>query len=72
MSGALPAGMAMSPVHHGEPAAVAEAVLADPGLSAADELVLFLPPAFTLSENLRLLTDVAEQVGPALGWSPAP
>jgi hypothetical protein len=57
----------MSPVYHGEPAAVTEAVLADPGLSAADELVLFLPPAFGLPDNIRLLTDLARTVAPALG-----
>lgn len=67
----LPTGMAMSPVHHGAPGAVIEAVLADPGLSAADELVLFLPPAFTLAENIQLLTDVTTTVAPAIGWTPA-
>ena len=67
----LPAGMLMSPVHHGDPDAVTAAVLADPGLAAADELVLFLPPAFGLAENRRLLTDLAETVAPALGWKPA-
>ncbi|MGX6607672.1 LLM class flavin-dependent oxidoreductase [Micromonosporaceae bacterium Da 78-11] len=67
----LPPGLAMSPVHHGEPGAVIEAVLADPGLSAADELVVFLPPAFTLAENVRLLTDLTRTVAPALAWTPA-
>ncbi|GIF20124.1 alkanesulfonate monooxygenase SsuD/methylene tetrahydromethanopterin reductase-like flavin-dependent oxidoreductase (luciferase family) [Actinoplanes tereljensis] len=67
----LPPGMVMSPVYHGAPASVIDAVLADPGLAAADELVLFLPPAFTLPENIRLLTDLAETVAPALNWTPA-
>lgn len=67
----LPDGIVMSPVYHGEPAAVTEAVLADPGLSVADELVLFLPPAFALADNVRLLTDLAQTVAPALGWTPA-
>jgi len=71
LSADLPPGVAMSPVYHGEPEAVTEAVRADPGLSAADELVLFLPPAFTRAENVRLLTDLAATVAPALGWSPA-
>jgi alkanesulfonate monooxygenase SsuD/methylene tetrahydromethanopterin reductase-like flavin-dependent oxidoreductase (luciferase family) len=71
LSATLPPGMAMSPVYHGDPDAVAEAILADPGLSAADELVLFLPPAFDLAENVRLLTDLAHTVGPAVGWAPA-
>jgi hypothetical protein len=63
--------MLMSPVFHGSPDAVAAAVADDPGIAAADELVLFLPPAFTLEENTRLLSDVATTVGPALGWQPA-
>ena len=65
------AGLLISPVFHGDPDAVAEAIAADPGISAADEVVLFLPPAFGLDENVRLLSDVAETVGPALGWEPA-
>jgi alkanesulfonate monooxygenase SsuD/methylene tetrahydromethanopterin reductase-like flavin-dependent oxidoreductase (luciferase family) len=71
LSAALPPGMLMSPVFHGSPDAVAEAVAQDPGIAAADELVLFLPPAFTLRENVRLLSDVAGTVGPALGWQPS-
>ncbi len=64
-------GMLVSPVFHGDPDAVTEAIVADPGIAAADELVLFLPPAFGLAENVRLLTDTAATVGPALGWQPA-
>jgi alkanesulfonate monooxygenase SsuD/methylene tetrahydromethanopterin reductase-like flavin-dependent oxidoreductase (luciferase family) len=71
LSADLPAGIVMSPVYHGDPDAVTAAALADPGLSAADELVLFLPPAFGLADNVRLLTDVARTVAPALGWIPA-
>lgn len=71
ISADLPAGKAISPVFHGTPDEVTAAVLADPGLSAADEIVLFLPPAFTLDANVRLLTDLAGTVAPALGWSPA-
>lgn len=67
----LPAGMRICPVHHGTPDQVAASVLADPGLSAADELVLFLPPAFALADNVQLLRDLAREVAPSLGWSPA-
>jgi alkanesulfonate monooxygenase SsuD/methylene tetrahydromethanopterin reductase-like flavin-dependent oxidoreductase (luciferase family) len=68
---AAPPGMLVSPVFHGDPDAVAAALLADPGISAADELVLFLPPAFGRAENTRVLTDMANTVGPALGWEPS-
>lgn len=66
-----PVGALISPVFQGTPDAVIEAVLSDPGLAAADELVLFLPPAFGLSENIRLLTDLATTVAPSFGWKPA-
>ncbi len=64
-------GMLVSPVFLGNPDTVAAAILSDPGIAAADELVLFLPPAFGLAENVRLLTDMARTVAPALGWQPA-
>ncbi|MFB9948207.1 LLM class flavin-dependent oxidoreductase [Rhizobium puerariae] len=66
-----PPGVQISPVFQGTPDQVTEAVLKDPGLAAADEIVLFLPPAFGLAENVRLLADLAETVAPNLGWSPA-
>lgn len=69
--GSMPSGMLVSPVFRGTPDEVAERLLADPGIAAADELVLFLPPAFALAENVRLLADMAEHVAPALGWEPA-
>lgn len=66
-----PQGSQISPVYHGTPDQVIGAVLADPGLREADELVLFLPPGFSLAQNQRLLTDLAQTVAPALGWAPA-
>lgn len=66
-----PEGSQISPVYHGSPDQVAAAVLADPGLALADELILFLPPAFDLARNSRLLADLAQTVAPALGWTPA-
>jgi alkanesulfonate monooxygenase SsuD/methylene tetrahydromethanopterin reductase-like flavin-dependent oxidoreductase (luciferase family) len=66
-----PAGALISPVFQGTPDQVIESVFKDPGLGAADELVLFLPPAFGLTENIRLLSDLAQTVAPAFDWSPA-
>ncbi|EJJ31436.1 LLM class flavin-dependent oxidoreductase [Rhizobium sp. CF142] len=66
-----PPGIQISPVFQGTPDQVIEAAFKDPGLAAADEVVLFLPPAFGLEENIRLLSDLAETVAPAFGWSPA-
>jgi alkanesulfonate monooxygenase SsuD/methylene tetrahydromethanopterin reductase-like flavin-dependent oxidoreductase (luciferase family) len=64
-----PVGAQISPVFQGTPDQVVEAVFDDLGLAAADEIVLFLPPAFDLSENVRLLTDLSETVAPGFGWS---
>jgi alkanesulfonate monooxygenase SsuD/methylene tetrahydromethanopterin reductase-like flavin-dependent oxidoreductase (luciferase family) len=61
----------MSPAIHGEPERVVAALLADPAVQAADDLICFLPPAFGLAENVRLINAIAETVAPALGWSPA-
>ncbi|RWX81133.1 LLM class flavin-dependent oxidoreductase [Neorhizobium lilium] len=65
-----PPGVQISPVFQGGPDTVIEAVLNDPGLAAADEVVLFLPPAFDFAENVQLLTDLVKTVAPSLGWSP--
>jgi alkanesulfonate monooxygenase SsuD/methylene tetrahydromethanopterin reductase-like flavin-dependent oxidoreductase (luciferase family) len=67
-NGGLPS-MLVSPVFRGDPDTVIESLLSDPGISAADELVLFLPPAFGLEENVRVLEDMAAHVGPGLGWT---
>jgi alkanesulfonate monooxygenase SsuD/methylene tetrahydromethanopterin reductase-like flavin-dependent oxidoreductase (luciferase family) len=67
---AIPGGFLVSPVFHGTPEHVTEAILANEGLQAADELVLFLPPAFGLAENRQLLADFAKTVAPNLGWAP--
>jgi hypothetical protein len=71
LSADLPPGIVMSPVYHGDPDEVAVSVLGDPGLALADEIVFFLPPAFSHRENVRLLDDLAQTVAPALGWIPA-
>lgn len=65
-----PPGARISPVFHGTPDQVTQAILDDPGLASADEIVLFLPPGFDLAENVRLLADLAQTVAPSLGWSP--
>lgn len=66
---AQPTGAQISPVFHGTPDQVLTGILNDPGLATADEIVLFLPPAFGLTENVQLLGALTETVMPALGWS---
>ncbi|MBF4620893.1 LLM class flavin-dependent oxidoreductase [Clavibacter sp. VKM Ac-2542] len=50
---------------------IAAALLADPAVQAADELAIALPARLPAGDLARILTDVAERLGPALGWSPA-
>ncbi|CCE74569.1 LLM class flavin-dependent oxidoreductase [Clavibacter nebraskensis] len=50
---------------------LAAALLADPAVQAADELAIALPAGLPAGDRARILTDVAERLGPALGWSPA-
>jgi len=61
----------VSPSIHGEPERVVETLLNDPAVQSADDVICFLPPAFGLQENLRLINDIAETVAPHLGWTPA-
>ena len=56
---------------HGQPDAVAEALLSDPAVAMADELIAFLPPAFDLEQNRRLIEEIAEMASSRLGWLPA-
>jgi alkanesulfonate monooxygenase SsuD/methylene tetrahydromethanopterin reductase-like flavin-dependent oxidoreductase (luciferase family) len=55
----------------GEPEAVAEALLSDPAVALADEVIAFLPPAFDLEHNRRLIEEIAEMAAGRLGWHPA-
>lgn len=50
---------------------LAAALLADPAVQAADELAIVLPAGLPAGDRARILTDVAERLGPARGWSPA-
>ncbi len=65
----IPRGAQISPVFQGTPDQIVRQVFDDPGLAAADEVILFLPPAFNLAENSRLLGDFVETVAPDLGWA---
>lgn len=50
---------------------LAAALLAHPAVQAADELAIALPAGLPAGDLARILTDVAERLGPALGWAPA-
>jgi hypothetical protein len=61
----------LCPIYHGDPGYVLERAQADDALQLADELMIWLPPNFTLAENKELLDNIVEFIAPALGWRPA-
>jgi alkanesulfonate monooxygenase SsuD/methylene tetrahydromethanopterin reductase-like flavin-dependent oxidoreductase (luciferase family) len=55
-----------SKVLSGEPSAIVDALLADPAVTATDELVITLPANGDLVAHERILRIVAEEIAPAL------
>jgi len=55
-----------SKVVSGEPAAIVDALLADPAVTATDELVITLPANGDRAAHERILRIVAEEIAPAL------
>ena len=51
--------------------AVPEQLRAHAGFQAVDEVAFALPFTFTHDDYVQILTDIAERLGPALGWSGA-
>ncbi|WP_236794371.1 hypothetical protein [Amycolatopsis sp. GM8] len=52
----------------GEPDAITEGLVKDEAVSAADTLLVTIPNLLGVTENLRLLDNIAEHVAPNLGW----
>lgn len=50
---------------------IAATLHADAGFQAVDEVAFALPFTFGEADLEQILTDIAERLGPALGWSPA-
>ena len=50
---------------------IAERLLAHAAYQAVDEVAFALPFTFEHDDYVQILTDIAERLGPALGWSPA-
>ncbi|MFV0428742.1 MAG: LLM class flavin-dependent oxidoreductase [Arachnia sp.] len=53
-----------------EPDRLIEQLAADPAIEAADTLMLTIPSQAGPEINLRILSNFAEHVAPALGWRP--
>jgi alkanesulfonate monooxygenase SsuD/methylene tetrahydromethanopterin reductase-like flavin-dependent oxidoreductase (luciferase family) len=54
----------------GSSAQIAEALHGDLGFQAVREAVFALPFTFEHDDYVQILTDLAERLGPALGWKP--
>nr|WP_294692359.1 hypothetical protein [uncultured Friedmanniella sp.] len=49
---------------------IAEALYADAAFRQVREVVFALPFSFAAEDHVQILTDMAERLGPALGWTP--
>ena len=50
---------------------IAEQLYAHAGFREVDEVVFALPFSFADADYVQILTDIAQRLGPALGWRPA-
>ena len=50
---------------------IAEALYAHSAFQSVSEVAFALPFSFEPDDYVQILTDIAERLGPALGWSPA-
>ncbi|MDH2412822.1 LLM class flavin-dependent oxidoreductase [Nocardioides sp. CER19] len=66
-----PAGLLFAPDIVGTSAQIAETLQAHAGFQSVDEVAFALPFTFGHADYVQILTDMAEHLGPALGWSPA-
>ena len=50
---------------------LADVLCAHAGFQRADEVAFALPFTFVEEDYLQIVTDMAEKLGPKLGWTPA-
>jgi alkanesulfonate monooxygenase SsuD/methylene tetrahydromethanopterin reductase-like flavin-dependent oxidoreductase (luciferase family) len=66
-----PRGMLFSPDYVGTSDELAETLCGHSGFQRADEVAFALPFTFDEEDYLQIVTDMAEKLGPRLGWTPA-
>jgi hypothetical protein len=66
-----PRGMLFSPDYVGTSDELADALYAHAGFHRADEIAFALPFTFDEQDYVQIVTDMAEKLGPKLGWTPA-
>lgn len=65
-----PARMLFAPDLVGTSEEIAERLHAHAGFQEVDEVAFALPFTFEHDDYVQILTDIAEKLGPALGWKP--
>jgi alkanesulfonate monooxygenase SsuD/methylene tetrahydromethanopterin reductase-like flavin-dependent oxidoreductase (luciferase family) len=65
-----PRGMLFSRDYVGTSDELADALYAHAGFQRADEIVFALPFTFDDEDYVQIVTDMAEKLGPKLGWTP--
>ncbi|MCA5922524.1 LLM class flavin-dependent oxidoreductase [Curtobacterium oceanosedimentum] len=66
-----PAGMLFAADLVGTSVEIADRLRADVGYQAVTEVAFALPFSFEPDDYAQIITDMAERLGPELGWSPA-
>ncbi|MFJ4075982.1 LLM class flavin-dependent oxidoreductase [Curtobacterium sp. NPDC089991] len=67
-----PAGMLFAADLVGTSAEIADRLRADAGYQAVTEVAFALPFSFEPDDYAQITTDIAERLGPQLGWAPRP
>jgi alkanesulfonate monooxygenase SsuD/methylene tetrahydromethanopterin reductase-like flavin-dependent oxidoreductase (luciferase family) len=66
-----PRGMIIAPDYVGTSDELTDVLRAHSGFQRVDEVVFALPFSFHEADYIQIITDMATQLGPRLGWSPA-
>jgi alkanesulfonate monooxygenase SsuD/methylene tetrahydromethanopterin reductase-like flavin-dependent oxidoreductase (luciferase family) len=66
-----PKGMLFSPDYVGTSDELADQLFEHAGFQRADEIAFALPFSFDEADYRQIVTDLAEKLGPALGWTPS-
>lgn len=66
-----PRGMIASSDYVGTSEELADKLYAHRGFQRVDEVAFALPHGFDEDDHVQIITDMAEKLGPKLGWSPA-
>ena len=66
-----PRGMAISPDYVGTSDELADVLYAHSGFQRVDEVAFALPFSFAEDDYAQIITDMATELGPRLGWRPA-